>query len=121
MKANGFAITAAALAIALAASGCGHRLVASNDEKAVKVYDSQDVYTAALDIQNAVKKMGPQSDPKRNFIRMLDSMVQGRELRECDAGTSVKIISQNDTGAQVEILEGPNKGYKGFVPKENIH
>ena len=59
MKANRFAATAAALTIALAASGRGHRLVAHDDQKTVNVYQSEDVYHAALDIKRAVTGKDP--------------------------------------------------------------
>ena len=120
MKANRFAITAAALVIALAASGCGHRLVVKEGEKTVKVYESEDVYHAAIDIKHAVNSKGPIPAPQRNFIRMLDQMVEAGELKNCDDGAKVKIISTDADGSMVELLEGPDKGYQGFVPKENL-
>jgi hypothetical protein len=111
-------LCAVVLGVALAASDCGHRLVAQGDEKTVKVYQSEEIYEAAGEINKALK--GQMTPEQMKFVQMLEGMVQSGELRECEAGTHVKIVSTSAAGARVEVLDGPNKGYAGFVPKENV-
>jgi hypothetical protein len=40
--------------------------------------------------------------------------------REIDDQTPVKVVSSDDNGAVIEIIEGPMKGQSGFVAKQNL-
>ncbi|MFZ0890248.1 MAG: hypothetical protein WA005_17550 [Candidatus Binataceae bacterium] len=113
-----FGLSVAVLVIALGACGCSHRLVAGRDEHTVKVYQNEEIYKAALDIRRAMK--GPMTDGQRSFVSMLDGMVRGGESKDAEQATRVRIIARDSVGARVELLEGPFKGYQGFVPKQNL-
>jgi transcription antitermination factor NusG len=39
---------------------------------------------------------------------------------EIDDQTPVKVVSTDDNGTVVEIVEGPMKGQTGFVAKQNL-
>jgi hypothetical protein len=119
MRFRGLAVALAVVATGLVVGGCGHRLVAAKGEKTVTVYQSEEIYNAAIAIRKSLERpelVGQQ----RQYVTLLDSMVRNQESKETEGGTKVSILSRNAAGAQVELLEGPNKGYKGFVPKENL-
>ncbi len=121
MRLEKLGLGAVALLIALAACGCGHRLVASQGDKAVKVYDSEGIYESARNLRKQLEepKLG-QLEALRPQMSWLLSMAETREARDIDDGTRVKIIARSAAGAQIEVLEGAKKGYRGFVPKENL-
>ena len=113
-----FGFRVAVLVIALGACGCSHRLVAGTNEHTVRVYQNEEIYKAAVDIQKAMK--GPMTDGQRGFVSMLNSIVRGGESKEAQDATRVRIIATDSVGARVELLEGRFKGYQGFVPKQNL-
>jgi hypothetical protein len=98
-------------------SGCSHRLIADNGQRSVRVYQDEEVYNSTLEIQRAMK--GEMTQAQRGFIGMVAGVAR-TESREADDGTSVAVISQDSAGWQVELLEGPDRGYKGFVPRGNL-
>ncbi len=100
----GAALTAAALAI-----GCGHRLVASPGQHTVKLYRDEATYEKIKDLK---RQGGP--------MAMLGQMGEGFVTKELDNHTPVRIISQDNEGAQVEVTDGPDKGTQGFVAKANV-
>ena len=105
--------------IVLGVSGCSHRLVADPGQHSVRVYQDEEVYNTTLHIQRALKEES-MTQAQRGFIGMVAGVAR-TEARDADDGTRVAVISQDSAGSQVELLEGPNKGYKGFVPRENLH
>jgi len=44
----------------------------------------------------------------------------GANAPQVDDQTPVVIISTDDNGAVVQIIDGPMKGQNGFVPKDNV-
>jgi hypothetical protein len=103
--------------IMLGVSGCSHRLIADRGQRSVRVYQDEEVYNSTLEIQRAMK--GEMTQAQRGFIGMVAGVAQ-TESREADDGTRVAVISQDSAGSQVELLEGSDKGYKGFVPQGNL-
>src|SRR5579864_2660713 len=99
----------AALAAAMLALGCGHRVVASPGEHTVKLYRDEATF-------EKIKELKKQGGP----IAMLGQMGEGFVTRELDNHTPVRIISQDSEGAQIEVTDGPDKGAQGFVAKDNV-
>ncbi len=102
-------IIGAALAAAMLAAGCGHRVVASPGEHTVKLYRDEATYEKIKDLK---KQGGP--------MAMLGQMGAAFVSKELDNRTPVRIISQDSEGAQIEVTDGPDKGAQGFVAKENV-
>ncbi len=116
MRTRGW-VTIAVLLITLAVSGCSHRLVAGDGQATVKVYQNEDVYNAAVHIKRA---LGIQkTDGAEKFAAFLNMLAE-HESKDVESETRVKIVSSDAVGASVELLEGPDKGYKGFVPRGNL-
>lgn len=99
----------AALATAMLAFGCSHRVVAGPGEHTVKLYRDEATFEKIKDLK---KQGGP--------MAMLGGLGEGLVTRELDNHTPVRIISQDSEGAQVEVTDGPDKGAQGFVAKENV-
>jgi hypothetical protein len=102
-------LTAAVLATAAFAFGCGHRVVASPGRHTVKLYRDEATYEKIKDLK---QQGGP--------MAMIGQMGEGFVSKELDNHTPIRIISQDSEGAQVEVTDGPDKGVQGFVPKANV-
>ena len=119
MRLRNFLLCATALTIALAVAGCGNRLVADKGEKTVRVFGEQDTYEGLKKIRHMVEHGStPQEVSAGSYLLKLGA--DDFHNTKVDAGTRVKIITTNPVGSTVEVLEGPNKGLKGFVGKENL-
>ncbi len=110
-------LAVAVLATALAAYGCKHVLIPSPGDPTVRVYMDEEIYGDVLDLQKKLKD--PKMASTLYFINRMLAMAK-TEGRDVDGDTRVKIISSDDKGSVVEILEGKYVGYQGFVPKENL-
>ncbi len=102
-------LIAAALAAAMLAAACGHRVVAGPGQHTVKLYRDEATFEKIKDLK---KQGGP--------IGMLGQMGEGFVTKELDNHTPVRIISQDTEGAQVEVTDGPDRGAQGFVAKDNV-
>lgn len=98
-----------AIAMTLMLAGCGHKLVALQGEKSVPMYPDEQTYTKI----SSLKQQG-------GVQGMLGSVRQGLAAKQIDDQTPVKVISTDENGAQVEIIDGPMRGQSGFVSKQNV-
>ncbi len=98
-----------ALAAALMLAGCGHKLVANAGEHTVKVYPDQATFDKLAKLKSQGGAMG-----------MLGGIGANIAAKEVDDRTPVRIVSSNDEGSEVEVADGPFKGLKGFVPRQNV-
>jgi len=104
MKPNLIVVSMLAGAIALAATGCkesasNHKLVGTDGKHSVAVYPDEATY------QTASRQPAGTS----------------ANAQQVDDQTPVVIISADDNGAVVQIIDGPMKGQNGFVPKDNVN
>ncbi len=99
MKNRRFLLGASALMIALAVSGCQHRLLPDQGGKTVIVFQDEDVYKAILDTKQRIE------DPKYNAgAKPYLSIALGlayKESRTIDGGTKVKVLSSDSLGSAV--------------------
>jgi len=102
-------LTIAAIAMAIVATGCGHRVLASAGEHTVKVFPDQATYDKVTKMKSEGGAMG-----------MLGGIGANLAAKEVDDRTPVRIVTSNDEGSVIEVADGPFKGVKGFVPKENV-
>ena len=102
-------IVVAALATSVAAA-CGHRVVASPGEHTVRVYPDQATY-------DKVARMKAEGGP----MAMLGGIGANLAARQVDDQCPVRIVTSNDEGSEIEVTDGPFKGVKGFVPKQNVN
>ena len=104
--------------VMIGVAGCSHKLVVVKNQQKVKVYQSEQVYQAVVAVRRELEHT---TDPgQRQFGISILSLGENRGAKDFDDGTRVRIVSRDELGAQIEVLEGSDKGYKGFVPKDNV-
>jgi len=97
------------LVCALSLAGCGHKVVANAGETTVSIYPDEETW----------QKLG-QMKSQGGVVGMLGGLGAGLATKQVDNNTPVKIVSSNDNGSRVEVIDGANKGMTGFVPKSNL-
>jgi ABC-type oligopeptide transport system substrate-binding subunit len=110
VKTASIALGAVLITVTLLLAGCGHKLVATGGESTVSVYPDKSTF----DKLQSVKQQGGA------IGGMIGGMGENLVSKKVDDKTPVKIISSDDKGAEVEILDGPNKGMQGYVGKANV-
>jgi len=110
VKTANIAFGAALITAALLLAGCGHKLVATGGDSTVAVYPDKNTF----DRLQSVKQQGGA------IGGMIGGMGENLVSKKVDDKTPVKILSSDDKGAEVEILDGPNKGMQGYVGKANV-
>jgi len=103
-------LTLAAIALAIVAAGCSHRVVASAGEHTVKVFPDQATYDKVAKMKSEGGAMG-----------MLGGIGANLAAKEVDDQTPVRIVTSNEEGSVVEVTDGPFKGVTGFVPRQNVN
>ena len=103
-------LTLAAIAIAIVAAGCSHRVVANPGEHTVKVFPDQATYDKVAKMKSQGGAMG-----------MLGGIGANLAAKEIDDRTPVRIVTSNDEGSVVEVTDGPFKGVTGFVARQNVN
>jgi ABC-type oligopeptide transport system substrate-binding subunit len=110
MRTSTVIICAFVIGGALALAGCGHKLVAHNGESTVAVYPDENTFVKLTDLKKQGGVVGG----------MIGGLGEGLAAKQVDNNTPVRIVSSDDKGAQIEILDGAFKGTHGFVPQDNI-
>ena len=103
MKRYLIVVPALAASLALSAMGCkesaaNHKLVGTDGKHSVALYPDEATYE-----KTSHQPAG-----------------SGANAPQVDDQTPVVIISTDDNGAVVQIIDGPMKGQNGFVPKDNV-
>jgi len=101
---------AALITVALLIAGCGHKLVATGGESAVSMYPDKNTFDKLQSLKQRGGTIGG----------MIGGMGENLVSKKVDDKTPVKILSSDDKGAEVEILDGPDKGMQGYVGKANL-
>jgi hypothetical protein len=110
MNIKNIALGVALIMAMLSLAGCSHRLIAHNGETNVAVYPNKEDF-------DKIASMKSQGGP----AGMIGGMGQSLMAKQVPGNTPVKVLSSDDEGADVEVLEGPNKGLRGYVAKDNLH
>jgi hypothetical protein len=90
-------------------AGCGHKLVAHNGATTVDMYANKEQF-------EKVESMKSQGGVGGLFAGIGQNLL----AKKIDNDTPVKVLSTDNDGATVEILDGRNKGQQGYVAKDNV-
>jgi hypothetical protein len=105
-------IPAAAFAVAACQSGQSmvpHKLIATGNQHSIALYPDEQTYLKVSRMQQQGGVEGMAGDVRKNFTALA-----------IDDQTPVTIVSSDQNGAVVEIVQGPMKGQAGFVAKQNV-
>jgi hypothetical protein len=94
---------------ALALAGCGHKLVAHGGDTTVAVFPDKASFEKLKNLQS---QGGP--------VGMIGGLGASIVAKKVDNGTPVKVISSDDDGYQIEVLDGASKGMSGYVSKDSV-
>lgn len=86
-----------------------HKLVVTGNQHSVALYQDEDAYLK-------FSKMRQQGGVEGMVGNIGDKFV----AKDIDDQTPVKIVSSDDNGSVIQIIDGPMKGQTGFVAKQNI-
>jgi hypothetical protein len=90
-------------------AGCSHKLIGRAGETSVNVYSNK------KDFEN-VMSMKSQGGTE-GIIGGLGEAFMARKIAE---NTQVKILSSDSEGDDIQVLQGPHAGLRGYVAKDNV-
>jgi len=86
-----------------------HKLVATGNQHTVPLYPDEQTYLHVSHEKQSGGVEGMVGDVKQQF-----------QAREIDDQTQVSVMSSDDNGSVVQVIDGPMKGASGFVAKQNV-
>jgi hypothetical protein len=110
MNVRDIALGAVLIMATLSIAGCSHHLIAHNGETNVAVYPNKEDFDKIASMKS---RGGPAG--------MIGGMGQSLMAKQVAGSTTVQVLSSDDEGAEIEILEGPNQGTRGYVAKDNVN
>jgi hypothetical protein len=90
-------------------AGCTHKLVGRAGESTVNVFASKHDFDNVM----AMKSRGGAEG-------MVGGLGESFMARKIAQDTRVKILSSDSEGDDIQVLEGPNAGLRGYVAKDNV-
>jgi hypothetical protein len=100
---------AALIASLIGIAGCTHKLVARGGETTVNVFSSKKDFENVMSMKSRGGAEG--------IVGGLGETFMTKQVAE---NTAVKILSSDSEGADIQVLEGPNAGLRGYVAKDNV-
>jgi hypothetical protein len=86
-----------------------HKLVASEGQHSIPMYPDEATFLKISRRAQESGATGVVGDVQKQFT-----------AKEIDDQTSVKILSSDDNGYEVQVTDGPMKGQVGFVAHQNV-
>ncbi len=111
-------VATVAIAIVAGLAGCNspgtpvlaHKLVATGGQTSIPLYADEQTM---VEVSHRSQQGG--------VTGMVGSVQKGMSAKQIDDLTAVNVISTDDNATQVEVIDGPMKGQRGFVPKQNVN
>lgn len=109
MRILNFTLGAAIVVASLAVAGCSHKLVAHGGESTISVFRNKADFDKVQSMKSEGGAAGIIGGFGENFV-----------ATKIPENTRVKVIATEGTSAEVEVVDGPNKGLHGYVSKDNV-
>jgi hypothetical protein len=90
-------------------AGCAHKLVGHNGETTVSVFRDKKDFD---DVMSMKSRGGAEG--------MVGGLGESFMARKVAGNTPIKILSSDSEGADIQVLEGPDAGLRGYVAKDNV-
>jgi hypothetical protein len=91
-------------------AGCSHRLVGRGGETTVSVFPTKKDFDNLMSMKSRGGAEG--------MVGGLGETFMAKKVAE---NTQVKVLSSDSEGYDIQVLEGPNAGLRGYVAKDNVH
>jgi hypothetical protein len=104
--------------IVIAIAGCNspgtpiltHKLVATAGQTSIPLYPDEHTL---IEVSHRSQQGG--------VTGMVGSVQKNFSAKQMDDQTPVQVLSTDENGAQVQVIDGPLKGQTGFVTKQNVN
>jgi hypothetical protein len=97
------------ISLIIGIAGCTHKLIGRGGETTVHVFSSKKDFESVMSMKSRGGAEG--------IFGGLGETFMAKQVAE---NTPVKILSSDSEGADIQVLEGPNAGLRGYVAKDNV-
>jgi hypothetical protein len=97
------------LAALLSIAGCSHKLVGHNGETTVNIFPTKKDFDNVMSMKSQGGAEG-----------MVGGLSESFMAKRVAENTHVKVLSSDSEGDEIQVLEGPDSGVRGYVAKDNV-
>ena len=90
-------------------AGCTHKLVGRAGETTVSVFPSKKDFDSVMSMKSRGGAEG-----------MVGGLGETFMAQKVGENTRVKVLSSDTEGEDIQVLEGPEAGLRGYVAKDNV-
>lgn len=90
--------------------GCTHKLIGRGGETTVNVFSSKKDFENVMSMKSRGGAEG--------IVGGLGETFMAKKVAE---NTPVKILTSDSEGAEIQVIEGPDAGLRGYVAKDNLN
>jgi hypothetical protein len=90
-------------------AGCSHKLVGHGGETTISVFPSKKDFDNLMSMKSRGGAEG--------MVGGLGETFMAKKVAE---NTPVKVLSSDSEGEEIQVLQGPNAGLRGYVAKDNV-
>ena len=90
-------------------TGCSHKLVGRGGETTVSVFPSKKDFDNVMSMKSQGGAEG-----------MVGGLGETFMARKVVGDTPVKVLSSDSEGDEIQVLQGPDAGLRGYVAKDNV-
>ena len=109
MRITNIVIAAALICAMYAITGCSHRLVGHGGEANVSVFPNKQDFDSVTSMKS---RGGPEG--------IVGGLGESFMARKVPDQTRVKVLSSDSEGDEIQVLEGPYTGLRGYVAKDSV-
>lgn len=102
--------TIVGILLLLILTGCGHTLVAHSGDSTVAVYPDK----SSFDQLKALQR----NDGPAGLIAGLGVNLVAKQV---NATTPIKVLECDKVGCEITVIDGPDKGLRGYVARDNVN
>ncbi len=103
------ALAAVLVSALFTVTGCSHKLVGHSGEATVSLFASKKDFDNVMSMKSRGGAEG-----------MIGGGLESIMARKVTENTRVKILSSDSEGDEIQVLDGPNAGLRGYVAKDNV-
>jgi hypothetical protein len=90
-------------------TGCSHKLVGRGGETTVSVFPTKKDFDNVMSLKSQGGAEGMVGGFGETFM-----------AKKVAGDTPVKVLSSDSEGDEIQVLQGPNAGLRGYVAKDNV-